>query len=62
MNLKEEANEKPVLLDYQQNCEDSVYRSNQEYVLVNPEGVEDSSREYPECSETIFLDPTQWNG
>ena len=59
MNLKEEAIEKPSLLDYQQNCEDSVYCSNQEYTLVNPEGVKDPSREYPECSETIFLDPTQ---
>ena len=62
MNLKEEANEIPSLLDYQQNCQDSVYLSNQEYVLVNPEGVKDPSREYPvpaECSETIFLDPIQ---
>ena len=71
--MKEEANEKPPLLDFQQNStrvffhpqntEDSVHPTNQEYVAnpypsrENP----DPSREDPvtaECPQTIFLEPS----
>ena len=67
MSFKEGSNEKQGLLDYQQNSEDfvfedSVYPTNQEYVVVNPEEVLNdlNSREYPatvEYSDTILLDP-----
>ena len=69
MSLKEEASEKPGLLDYQQMSEDfvfdSVYPTNQEYIVVNPEEVlrDLSSRDDPvpaaESSEAIYLDPIQ---
>ena len=72
--MKEEASEKPPLLDFQQNStrvffhpqnpEDSVHPTNQEYVVVNPDSSRenfDPSREDPvpsECPQTIFLEPS----
>ena len=68
MNLKEETNEKPGFLDYQQNstrvfyhpqnAEDSVHPTNQEYVVVDPDEVKNLSREYP-VPPKICLDPSQ---
>ena len=70
MTLNEEANEKPAFLDYQQkstrvfyhpqNTGDSVYPTNQEYVVVNPEAVKDSRKNAleskPLVSPTILSD------